>query len=521
MSRPWGVGISRSGVIYTAESGRLRRINTLGVINTAAGSGAWGYSGDGGPATAASIKPSFYFIFDTADNLYFDNEGAIRRIDAAGIISTVAGNGIPGYSGDGGPASAAQISSIRGIAFDDTGNLYISDTYNHRIRKVSTAGVITTIAGTGIAGYSGDGGPAREAELNYPFTIAVDHKSNVYFADVLVSDANRIRKVDGQTGEITTIAGTGLTGYGGDGGPATAATISAIYGLDVDDIGNLFLSDVNNNVVRRIDVSGTINTVVGTGAGAGSGPTGTYYGGDGGPATAADLHWPSNLVIDDAGNIYIADNENDRIRKVSMSNHQPMFAGGHTQTISVCKDSSVMIDALLNVLDLDTGQPISWMLFDAPLHGTVSAAYVATSTGGVLSTSGSLYTPTLGFLGQDTLRIRVDDGISADFTTILVTVDTASCSTVSTRYLSSGLTNFLDIQPNPSTDGYVHLTVHSAHENEMLTVRIRDLTGREVKRYSVGVNKKAILLLDLPYGIYSVHAASSSGRWVRMLHVAK
>ncbi len=220
------------------------------------------------------------------------------------IISTIAGNGTAGYSGDGGPAASAELNSPSGVAVDFSGNIYIADYKNNRIRRVDASGVISTVAGKGTAGYSGDGGPASSAELSTPSGVAVDTSGNIYIAD---SSNNCIRKVDA-SGVISTVAGKGTGGYSGDGGPASSAELSSPFGVAVDASGNIYIADDKNNRIRKVDASGVISTVAGNGTGG--------YSGDGGPATSAELNSPSGLAVDSSGNIYIADTTNYRVREV-------------------------------------------------------------------------------------------------------------------------------------------------------------------------------------------------------------
>jgi hypothetical protein len=279
------------------------------MISTVAGNGIGGDSGDGGAATAAQLWDPRGVAVDAAGKLYIADSGRhrIRKVTPDGIITTVAGNGIEGYSGDGGAATAASLRWPYGVAVDATGNLYIADADNHRIRKVTQDGIITTVAGNGIGGYSGDGGAATAASLYYPRDVAVDAAGNLYIAD---SDNHRIRKVT-SAGIITTVAGKGTGGYSGDGGAATSASLLWPHGVAVDATGNLYIADKNNNRIRKVTPSGIISTVAGNGA--------YGYSGDGGPATAASLQWPHGVAVDAAGNLYIADTSNHRIRKVRLS----------------------------------------------------------------------------------------------------------------------------------------------------------------------------------------------------------
>ena len=306
---PRGVAVDGSGNLYIADRSnhRVRRVGPGGVITTVAGTGEEGYSGDGGPATESSLRFPRGVAVDGSGNLYIADSvnHRVRRVDPGGVITTVAGTGRYGYSGDGGPATGARLNSPDGVVVDGSGNLYIADSVNHRVRRVDPEGVITTVAGTGDWGYSGDGGPATEARLFSPRGVAVDGSGNLYIADDFNSG---VRKVD-PAGVITTVAGTGQGGYSGDGGPATGAQLSHPLGVAVDGSGNLYIADAWNNRVRKVDPEGVITTVAGTGQ--------EVYSGDGGPATEASLWSPRGVAVDGAGNLYIADLENHRVRRVT------------------------------------------------------------------------------------------------------------------------------------------------------------------------------------------------------------
>jgi sugar lactone lactonase YvrE len=269
-------------------------------IHTFAGNGTAGYSGDNGPATSATLSPAGIAV-DSAGNLYIADSNRIRKI-SKGTITTVAGNGTYGFSGDNGPATSAQLFNPQGVAVDAAGNLYIADTYNNRIRKVSN-GVITTVAGNGTSGSRDENIPATSAQLNWPYGVAVDAAGNIYIANTY---NNRVCKVSG--GMITTVAGNGTHGYGGDNGPATAAQLSWPDGVAVDAAGNLYIADTDNDRIRKVS-GGVITTVAGNGT--------EGFSGDKGPATSAQLGWPYSVAVDAAGNLYIADTYNNHIRKVS------------------------------------------------------------------------------------------------------------------------------------------------------------------------------------------------------------
>lgn len=325
---PKSITIDGNGNLYIAEGSRIRKVDTAGIITTVAGNGKNGFSGDGGPATSAQLNDPKSVIIDSIGNLYiadFSNN-RIRKVDTAGIITTVAGNGVKGFSGDGGAATNAQLSSFVGVAItlDSSGNLYITDNGNHRIRKVDAAGIISTVAGNGESGFSGDGGVAANAQFDLLSGIAVDSGGNLYIADI---GYDRIRKID-TAGIISTVAGNGIEDYGGDGGPATNAQLKGPRGIAVDSKGNLYIVDSGNNRIRKIDTTGIIFTVAGNGVtnpvqesvSPATGGREPSFSGDGGPAISAQLDNPIDVAVDSNGNLYIADTGNNRIRKVTFGN---------------------------------------------------------------------------------------------------------------------------------------------------------------------------------------------------------
>ncbi len=318
---PVGVFVDGAGTLYIADNGhhRIRRVDgATGLITTVAGTGEYGFSGDGGPATQARLAlPQGVFV-DRAGNLYIADgvNFRVRRVDAVtGLITTVAGTGECGFSGDGGPATQALLCGPTGVFVDGSGHLYIADRWNNSIRRVDGAtGIITTVAGTGehsgdlAFNPSGDGGPATQARLAWPKGVFVDLDGHLYIADEF-----NIRRVDGATGIITTVAGVKFD-FSGDGGPAAQAGLASPHGVFVDGSGHLYIADTYNHRIRRVDgATGIITTVAGTGEGdfdSGS------FSGDGGPASQAGLATPHGVFVDGSGTLYIVDTGNDRIRKV-------------------------------------------------------------------------------------------------------------------------------------------------------------------------------------------------------------
>ena len=309
---PGKVAIDRNGNIYVSErSGyRVRRVDVrTGTITTVAGTGEKGFSGDGGPAIAARFDQLSGIAVDSGGNLYIGDlwNSRIRRVDArTGIVSTIAGTGTAGYSGDGGAATRAAISAAFDLLFDREGNLLFTDTENHRVRRIDAGtGIITTIAGNGQYTSSGDGGPATLASFARPHCIFLTPDDDLYICD----QTPRIRRVDGRTGRISTVAGSGHFGSGGDDGPAIDAAITYPGDLAMDTTGSLLFSDIATHRIRRIDRhTGIITTIAGDGI--------ARFAGDGGGAKEASFDLPSGLRLDTTGSLLVADMWNGRIRRI-------------------------------------------------------------------------------------------------------------------------------------------------------------------------------------------------------------
>ena len=386
-----GLAVSTDGELYLADgfNNRILRVAKDGTIFTVAGNGNNVSAGDGGPATAAAIVGPKGLAFDAAGNLYVAEPGVIltyavgggvlylsdsgkriRKIATSGTITTVAGNGTEEYSGDGSAATAAQLDAPWGVAADTGGNLYVSDSGNHTVRKIAASGIITTVAGTGVRGSTGDGGPATRAQLNVPLGIALDGAGNIYVAECLNP---RIRRISA-AGVITTVAGNGASGYGGDGGPAVNAQLACPHGIAVDASGTLYIADTDNHRLRKVGPDGTISTIAGNGV--------HGFAGDGGPALNAQLYAPTSLAMDASGNLYIADTGNGRIRKISRN--------GTITTVAGCADSGHFSS--------DDGLAATAAVLSGPQGVAVDAAgnlYIAetqgnhvrrVSAGGVIST---------------------------------------------------------------------------------------------------------------------------------------
>jgi len=319
LNYPAGLTVDASGNLFIADTqnNRIRQVNEHGFIGTVAGTATYGYSGDSGPAIGAELNYPGGIAADASGNLFIADlyNSRIRQVNAAGIISTIAGNGDYRYSGDGGRAASATLDSPFGMAADALGNVFVADVYNNRIRKITPAGIITTVVGNGIASYSGDDGLATAASLFFPYAVAVDSSGNLFIADTYNSV---IRKVSAG-GTINTVAGNGRSGYSGDNGPAINAQLNFPTGIAVDASGNLFIAEPYNLVVRKVDSSGTITTVAGNGGGG--------YSGDNGPATSAHLNQPSAVAVDASGNLFISDTYNFVIRKVNTRGIITTFAG--------------------------------------------------------------------------------------------------------------------------------------------------------------------------------------------------
>ncbi|RKZ37867.1 MAG: hypothetical protein DRQ49_15445, partial [Gammaproteobacteria bacterium] len=414
---PTGVAVDSSGNFYIANSreNQVHKVDTNGNASTVAGTYENGYSGDGGAATDAQLSYPINIAVDSSGNLYIADQynHRIRKVDKSGIINTVAGDGTYGYSGDGAAATSAKMRYPAGVAVDSSGNLYIADMYNHRIRKVATNGIISTVAGSGTAGNSGDGGAAISASLNYPYGIAVDSSGNLYIAD---TENHSIRKV-GTNGVISTVAGIGTFGYHGDGGAATSAALTYPTSVAIDSSGNLYIADQYNHRIRKVDTSGIISTVAGTGTFGGYYHSGSYDNGDGGAAINAQLSSPEGVAVDSSGNLYIADTFGNRIRKVELGTNAPTFTS--TAITSVNKDTLYSYSITTHGVNGGNSLTITAPTTPTWLSLTDNGDGTATLSG----------TPTDSEIGTHNVILRVNDGTANVDQSFSVTVS-AACMTV-------------------------------------------------------------------------------------------
>lgn len=396
LNSPSRMAIDANDNLYITDTGnqRIRKITkSTGIITTVAGNGVFGYSGDGGQAIDASFKNPTDVALDITGNIYISDyqNNRIRRVNAVtGIISTIAGDGTSGYSGDNNLATLASLKEPVGITIDKDGNLIISDTYNQRIRRVDAiTGFITSIAGTGETGYKD--GPANQAELNVPQGLTVDISGAIYFTEFL---NRRIRKLSGST--VTTIAGNG--GYFGDGGLATKASLRFPEAVAVGTDGVIYIADVINNRVRKIDTNGNISTICGDGE--------IGFSGDGGLAFNAKIGWPKSLTLDPSGNLYFSDYLNNRVRRIDKStgiittiagNGQPNSSGDGQQavTASILSPLGLTFDGNGNLFIVEHNAHKIRKLAPDGIISTVAGTGVGGFGGdGALATSAQLFYPT-------------------------------------------------------------------------------------------------------------------------------
>jgi sugar lactone lactonase YvrE len=445
LNYPTGLAFDSAGNLVVADGGnnRVRKISPAGIITTFAGTGVLGYSGDGGPAISATFNQPFGLTYDVPGNLYITDIGncVVRVVNVAGIINTYAGNGVCGYGGDTGLATSANLNFPRGLVADSRGNLYIADTNNFRVREVSAAGYITTFAGNGVNGFSGDGGPATSAEIAGPRGLAF-HNNTLFigragkqrirtvplstriidtyagsnfgydgdglpllssqFAGLngiifdatgalLVADGGNGRVRKAADGVMKTIAG----GYIGDSKPAAVASLVVPEAIAFDKSGNYYIAESDGNRVRKVSSTGTISTIAGTGV--------SGYTGDGGPGTLATLWDPLGVAVDSSGNVFVADQFGTVIREIDTSGNINTFAADP----NFFGIETMVIDSSNNLFAPDTANCVIWKITPTAVVSAVAGvlatcgynsdnvqattAYLNTPFGVALDTRGNLY----------------------------------------------------------------------------------------------------------------------------------
>lgn len=458
LATPGGAVVDAAGNVYVADqlNDRIRKITPDNKITTIAGNGVFGFGGDNGPATVASFASPLELALDAAGNLYVadvDNH-RIRRIATNGTITTVAGNGTRGDSGDGGPATAATLAEPTGVAVAPSGDLYIADFAAHRVRRIATDGTITTLAGTGVSGYSGDGGLASAARLNEPSALAVDAAGNVYIAD---SGNERVRRV-GPDGTITTVAGTGVFGTTGDGGSAIAARLAIPTGLAIDTTGNLYIAEQGSHRVRQVTPDGTITTLAGSRV--------RGFDGDAGAAVNAELANSRALAFSPDGAVYIADADNHRIRRV----HRLLADSGLDAIVVPAPDGSVVFEfnnsgRHLRTLDALTGVELLRFAYDS--GGRLASITDTDGNATTIERPGTGRVDIVAPFGQRTILALNADGWAERIT------DPAGQSQSVTYGPDGLLTSFVDAKGSASTytyDALGRLTAAAGRDNKVTTL---------------------------------------------------
>ncbi len=456
---PNGVAADNHGNVYVSVGNRIRKINSSGTITTVAGNGTYGYSGDGVAATSTMLYAPGGLTVDTIGNIYFADKlnYRIRKINRSGIISTVAGDGSAGFGGDGYAATNAQLYDPNSVEIDRLGNLYIADLGNRRIRKVDTAGIITTIAGNGTAGFGGDAGAATNAQLSGPTDMAIDNTGNLYIADQYSS---QIRIVN-TSGIITRFAGINTRGYGGDGGQATAAELNGPSAVAVDTNGNVYITEILNDRVRMVDRSGIISSISGTGV--------EGFSGDGGPASVAKLFNPTEIATDQYCNLFIADKNNYRVRRISALGTPPVVLS-ITGATALCVDSTISLSC-------------------GTAGGSWSSVFPA------IATVNSIGNVTGVSTGIDTIHYSLSNRCGT--TKSSKVLDVSVCPDGVEQITSE---HSIKVAPNPFTD---KITVSS--KSKIQSVLITNVIGQVVRRIEPKVNEIEIDLGNLEKGLYFVN----------------
>ncbi|MBX2907498.1 MAG: T9SS type A sorting domain-containing protein [Taibaiella sp.] len=447
-------------------------ISRDGVIRTVAGTGSSGFIGDGGTASSAQLNSPRWVSIDVNDFIYIADAGnnRIRRIDTFGVITTIAGNGTMASTGDGGSALSASLMQPTGVCLDSSGNVY--EVENTRVRKIeASSGIITTIVGNGSSGFSGDGGIASLAQIQAG-TVYVNRESG----DIYITDFNRVRKINATTNIISTIAGTGAGTYSGDEIPAISANISPVA-LAWDDTGNIYVAELGNDRVRKIDTAGIIHTIAGTGV--------AGFSGDGGLATAAQLFDPSGIAFDLCGNLYIAEKENYRIRKVT-------FNPFSTPTVSATGVTSAAVGSIVTVNATVSGTAGSYTI----KWFKNSSLFSTTSVPTVTYTKGP---------GTDTITARVVPLASycSDSATSAPHLVAASGVGVEEAIADNGLI----VYPSPTA-----AVLHVSAAVELKQIEVTNLLGQRVIVATCSSTLQELDVSRLPQGVYLVRVNDA---WVR------
>ena len=422
-------------------------------------------------------------VFDAQGNLYFAETGnhVVRKVTPGEVITTVAGNGVQGFAGDNGLATAAELDSPAGLAVDVAGDLFISDSHNQRLREVMSAtGAIATIAGTGVAGFSGDGGLATAARLDLPTALALDAAGDLYVAD---TKNHRVRRIATATGVITTVAGNGVEGYSGDGSAATAASIDTPNGLTVDAAGNLYIADTHNGRVREVSAAtGVISTIAGVGVVNGNVQV---FGGDNGAATAAGLALPRGLALDSAGNLYFADSANHRIRRISNTGvittvagqGTEAFAGDNAAAVAASLDSpqSVAVSPAGSVTLADSGNQRVRQLVAQTVPDIHTIAGLGATTLGALALSG----PSVVSYGSGSVTATLATSTNATGSVTFLESSGGAQTALGTAGLSSNVASFntsaLIVATYHLSATYAGDATHSAAQSAVLAMTVSPL----------------------------------------------
>ena len=492
---PQGLALDAAGNIYIADlvNNRVRKVNaSTGIITTIAGTGATTYNGDGIAATAANLYAPSALAFDANWDLYLTDRynNRIRKINiATGIISTVAGTGTGGYNGDGIAATAAQLNAPNEVAFDVAGNLYIADWFNNRVRKVDiSTGLISTIAGTGPAGYNGENIIATAAQINGPCGIIFDHLGNIYFAEY---NGNRIRKITVSTGLISTVAGTGVAGFNGDNIAATSAQLFGSAYIKFDEVENMYIGDAINYRVRKIAASsGIISTIAGTGV--------AGFNGDNIPATSAELNLPFYVYFDrPMCNMYIADYANNRVRKIS---------GGFVGCIPLAITTVLFTaenKASYSLLRWNTGDPGNDAYFE------IERSNDSRNFDRIGVVRGSSYSSSYSFTDSNAMN-----GVNYYRIMCVKTNEGVSYSQIISVTVHIGSNPVVAIYPNPGS-GQVRITSREAFED----LKIFNMSGQVI--YQNNFRQTDLSLQLETSGIYLVQISCKGETITRKIVVSK